>query len=194
MGTGGRQKRPRSMRIQTVPLTLAFALAVHLAGCDRPLSQSNRDQPPNAAMARSPSSTVAPAPATSAPATPTPSPKPTKPLASRDPAEVLAGWARAVEARDWKLVRAYWGNFGGDSGFSDGEFAGRWDVLKQPKVTLGPAEAEGAAGSSYYDAPVMISDGKRRFAGQVLLRRINDIDGAGPEDLRWHIQSSTLTP
>ncbi len=55
-------------------------------------------------------------------------------------------------------------------------------------------EQEGAAGSSYYTAPVTITDGARRLSGEVVLRRANDVPGATPEQLRWHIESSTLEP
>jgi hypothetical protein len=52
-------------------------------------------------------------------------------------------------------------------------------------------ESEGAAGSIYYTAPVTIIDGARRLTGEVVLRRVNDVPGATPEQLRWHIESTT---
>jgi hypothetical protein len=30
--------------------------------------------------------------------------------------------------------------------------------------------------------------------GDVVLRRVNDVPGATEEQLRWHIESTTLTP
>jgi hypothetical protein len=32
------------------------------------------------------------------------------------------------------------------------------------------------------------------LAGRLTLRRVNDVDGASPEQLRWHIERSTLQP
>ncbi len=145
---------------------LAFAA---LAGCD--------------AMAPQPGD----APAVTPSAVPAPS-------TSRDPGEVLIGWAKAVSLRDWAAARAYWGDKGAASGLSEAEFAKQWVVIKNPDVSLGTGQQEGAAGSSFYTAPVIIADGQRRIAGYVTLRRVNDVDGATPEQLRWHIESSTLAP
>jgi hypothetical protein len=58
---------------------------------------------------------------------------------------------------------------------------------------------EGAAGSSYYTAPATITgiraDGsKATLKGEVVLRRVNDVPGATPEQLAWHIEQVNLTP
>ena len=116
------------------------------------------------------------------------------PSASLVPSEVLIGWAKAVSLRDWAAARAYWGDQGAASGLSEQAFAQAWDVVKNPDVSLGVGQLEGAAGSSFYSAPVIIADGKRRISGFVVLRRVNDVPGATPEQLRWHIESSTLKP
>ena len=116
------------------------------------------------------------------------------PSASRVPSEVLIGWAKAVSMRDWPSARAYWGDKGAASGLSEQAFAQRWNAIKDPDVSIGVGQLEGAAGSSFYSAPVIIADGKRRISGYVVLRRVNDVPGATPEQLRWHIESSTLAP
>ena len=61
-------------------------------------------------------------------------------------------------------------------------------------MTVGKGESEGAAGSLYYTAPVTVTDGTRVLKGDVVLRRVNDVPGATEEQLRWHIESTTLTP
>jgi len=71
-------------------------------------------------------------------------------------------------------------------------FAAKWSDLLAPKVTVGKGDAEGAAGSVYYTAPVTITDGARTVRGEVVIRRVNDVDGASDEQLRWHIESTTL--
>ena len=133
------------------------------------------------------------------PATPASQPAPATsmlrlPSASRDPDVVLQAWADAVESQDWASVRAYWGDHGARSGLSEADFAARWSALKRPLVHIVKGEAEGAAGSLYYTAPVRITDGARLLSGEVVLRRVNDVDGASAEQLRWHIESTTLTP
>ena len=113
------------------------------------------------------------------------------PSTSRDPGEVMIGWAKAVSLRDWAAARAYWGERGATSGLSEQEFAQTWSGLKNPDVSLGVGQRENAAGTSLYSAPVIIADGQRRIAGIVVLRRINN---SNSEQLRWHIVSSTLQP
>lgn len=53
------------------------------------------------------------------------------------------------------------------------------------------------AGSVYYTAPVAISgsdsDGRPvRIEGEAVLRRVNDVDGATPAQLRWHFDTLNL--
>ena len=131
------------------------------------------------------------------PAAPTPAlttAAPRLPSTSRDPEVVLRAWADAVEARDWAGVRAFWGDHGARRGLSEAAFAARWSGLQHPKVTLSKGDGEGAAGSLFYTAPVRIIDGARVISGEIVIRRVNDVDGASAEQLRWHIESTTLTP
>ena len=56
---------------------------------------------------------------------------------------------------------------------------------------------EGAAGSSYYTAPATLTaedanGGSVRHQGEIVLRRVNDVPGATPEQLRWHIERVDL--
>ena len=161
----------------------ALLCALTLAGCG---TQEPTPQPEASSLAT-------PAATTAELSTPAPAAVPT-PSTSRDPANVLVHWATAITTGDWPAVRAYWGNEGGDSGLAPAQFADKWNVLQNPKVAIGDGEQEGAAGSSFYTAPVTITDGARTITGEVVLRRVNDVDGASAEQLRWHIESSTLEP
>ncbi len=151
----------------------ALTLLLGLAGCGQ------KAPAPGAAPAATPAQAVA---------------KPIAPSASRDPDVVLHAWADAVEARDWAAVRAFWGDHGTRSGLTEAAFTAQWAKLRQPKVTVAKGAGEGAAGSAYYTAPVRIVDGARVLSGEVVIRRVNDVDGASAEQLRWHIESTTLTP
>ena len=56
----------------------------------------------------------------------------------------------------------------------------------------GPGQMEGAAGSSYVTVPVQIYGRLKtgeafHLLKRVQLRRVNDVPGATPEQLRWHI-------
>ena len=175
---------------QTAAVSAAFALIIHVAGCDRPAAVPRE----RAAQATEAVPSATPAAAeTSAKPLPEPAPAP-QAFQSRDPDAVLRGWAAAIERRDWAGVRGLWGNEGADSGLSTADFAARWDKLKAPRVHIGPGEQEGAAGSLYYTAPVSVVDGARTVSGKVVLRRVNDVPGATAEQLRWHLEQGTRAP
>jgi hypothetical protein len=173
--------------IRTALLAAISALTFNLAGCD-----NQRAAETGASAVPDPADSIAqPAPAPSATPTAEVS-EPATPSASRDPQEVLAAWAKAIETRDWRTVRSFWGNKGEVSGLDEAAFAAKWSDLLAPKVSIGTGEQEGAAGSLYYTAPVTITDGSRVVTGEVTMRRVNDVPGATPEQLRWHIESSSL--
>lgn len=121
-------------------------------------------------------------------------PKAVPPSTSRDPQEVLLSWAKAVSLKDWATAYGYWGDHGAQSGMTLEQFKASWGKFQQPDLEIGKGVEEGAAGSSYYSAAVTIVDGQRRVPGEVVLRRIDDVDGATAEQLRWHIESTTLKP
>ncbi len=115
-----------------------------------------------------------------------------EPLDSRDPRKVLAAWAQAVSLGQWDAAYLYWGERGGASGMNLAQFRARWGKLGTPELELREGQAEGAAGSLYYTAPVTIISGPRRIEGEVVLKRVNDVPGASAEQLRWHIESTSF--
>lgn len=164
----------------------ASALVFHLGGCQRgPATPA-----PSASEAE-----ASPVQASQAPlAAANPADTPPQPSLSRRPEEVLDAFAAAIEARDWRAMRAFWGEHGTRSGMDEAAFAANWSKLKSPTVSVGRGQQEGAAGSIYYTAPVVVTDGERTIAGEVVLRRVNDVPGATSEQLRWHVESTTLEP
>ena len=81
--------------------------------------------------------------------------------------------------------------------WSKTDFAGLFADMSKITVSLPDGTIEGAAGSLYYSAPVTItSEGKdghpQRIEGKAVLRRVNDVDGATPKQLRWHFETLTL--
>jgi hypothetical protein len=103
--------------------------------------------------------------------------------------EVLLAWAGALERKDFASAGA----------MSDADYAASFADYQTIDVTLPPGRLEGAAGSLYYEVLVTISglskDGDPyTLQGPVVLRRVNDVPGATPEQLRWHIQSTDLKP
>lgn len=165
----------------------ASALVFHLGGCQKgPASPSPDATESVPAPAQTPTALVTPRPL--------PVVTPGAPSLARDPAQAMQALADAIEARDWAAVRGFWGDNGQRSGMDERAFAAKWSTLLAPVVTVGKGEQEGAAGSLYYTAPITIVDGARTISGQVVMRRVNDVPGATPEQLRWHIESSSLAP
>ena len=157
-----------------------------LASCDEADAPARKVAPANTP---SPRLAAAPAPVLG----PLPGPE------QRDPLPAITWWARAMVERDWTSARRVWGDFGAMSGMSAQDFAMRWERYRTLDVEIGAGQQEGAAGSSFFEAPVTITgetqDGASyALEGVITMRRVNDVPGATPEQLRWHIERSTLQP
>lgn len=116
-------------------------------------------------------------------------------LADRqDPERLLRFYTNAIRVGDWSAAARAWSSdaqmtsekleaeFGGDAG---------------PKLAVGKGDMGGAAGSLYYEAPLVVdfSDGRPSKRGTIVLRRVNDVPGASEEQLNWRIErTSTLVP
>ncbi|MEQ9316802.1 MAG: hypothetical protein RLN72_13190 [Henriciella sp.] len=116
-----------------------------------------------------------------------------------DPADTLQAWADALQARDWAAARAVWGDSGEASGLTVEEFAAAYEKYKTINIELGEGRMEGAAGTVYYEAPVVIegelqSGEAYRMEGPVVVSRVNNVPGASTEELEWHIATSDLRP
>ncbi len=172
----------------------AIAIAVAaLAACSGPAPE----QPDASALASSAAEAAAAASAEAMPsANPAGSPAapPELPSESRDPAKVVVAWAKTMSLKRWGSAHLYWGDFGARSGLTLAQFAAKWGKLANPEFELHAGDTEGGAGSLYYTAPIVLIDGKRHTRGEIVLRRVNDVDGASAEQLRWHIESLTITP
>ena len=109
--------------------------------------------------------------------------------------DILLDFARAIELRRfdqaWALLsptdRRKW---------SRSEFRTMFADLRTPTVAVPTGTLEGAAGSSYYTAPVTITandgDGRPvRIEGEAVLRRVN-VDGATSAQRRWRFESLKL--
>ena len=80
---------------------------------------------------------------------------------------------------------------------SAGAYAAQFAPYRKITIGVGEGAVEGAAGSLYYEVPVTFTGERKTGAaverkGTIVVRRVNDVEGATPEQLRWHIESSTL--
>ncbi|WP_271299613.1 hypothetical protein [Sphingomonas sp. CV7422] len=123
-------------------------------------------------------------------------PAPKSPAAA---AAVVRLYYAALNAGDYDTAWQQWGD-GGKAGQTFAAFTRGFAQTRATQVTIGTLPpAEGAAGSLYQTVPVTVAatlaDGRRqRFAGRYVVRRVNDVDGATPGKLRWHLDSAQLKP
>ena len=109
---------------------------------------------------------------------------------------VLLSFARAIEQQRFNQARSMLSP-ADQQKWSKAEFAANFAGLEDITVALPTGTTDGAAGSIYYTAPVTITatdkDGRPiRMEGEAVLRRVNDVDGATPAQLRWHFGTLTL--
>lgn len=104
----------------------------------------------------------------------------------------------ALNARDYGTAWAQWGEDGPPNQTLD-KFQAGFAGTRSTRVTIGSKlePGDGGAGSIYQTVPVTVdsqlADGTRqRFVGDYVLRRVNDVDGATPAQLRWHIGQAKL--
>ncbi len=180
---------------------IILGTALALASCAKPAPEQADTQAAatSAAQAAAAASAAVPAEASpSAGASPVadkPAPSaPEQPSTSRDPGTVVVAWAKAMTLKQWDAAYLYWGDHGQRSGLTAQQFAAKWGKLANPEFELHPGDREGGAGSLYYTAPIVLIDGKSQKRGEIVMRRVNDVDGASAEQLRWHIESLTVTP
>lgn len=114
-------------------------------------------------------------------------------------ADVVRRYYSAINAHDYGTAWTQWGP-DGRPGQRFADFQKGFARTRATSVTIGQVPpSEGAAGSVYATIPVTVdaqlTDGRQqRFAGQYVVRRVNDVPGASADQLRWHIDSATLKP
>jgi hypothetical protein len=103
---------------------------------------------------------------------------------------VLLSWAQAMEDRTFVPAHALYGRNAPETA---AEFAAHFADYKTITVAFGESEVEGAAGSLYYAVPITLTGTTQAGApykrqGTITLRRVNDVPGAEPWQLEWHVE------
>ena len=170
-----------------------FALAA-LTACGSP---SPAPAPQASASAVASAAPPAPEVAATLTASPTltPVPTPTQDLAvldSRDCRTVAQAYIDALARGDFAFAARVWN----DPVIDDARLKALFAPYKQPTIAISGIESEGAAGSTYCTVSGTLTDAgnaaKPASKGEVVLKRVNDVPGATPEQLRWTIRSSTF--
>lgn len=173
------------------------AMLVALAGCSSG-SQAPTPTPSPSAIApvTSPSRSTAPsaAPLQAAP-TSTPAAQATQDSAvldNRDCRTVAQAYTQAIAHNDFAFAARVWNSPAIDAARLKAAFTD----YAIPQIEITKVQQEGAAGSSYCTVTGKLSDvadpNKPTQTGDIVLRRVNDVPGATPDQLRWTIRSSTF--
>ena len=113
-------------------------------------------------------------------------------LASKDCREVVEFYLEALGGREWAKAALIWGDPAIDAARLERVFGG-YKVLQ---LAWAEPSVEGAAGSSYCTVDGKLTDAqdpaKEPVDGTLQLKRVNDVPGATPEQLRWTLRSSTF--
>ena len=122
------------------------------------------------------------------------------PKSPQGAAQRLQNYAALLEEGKYGDAFALWGDSGKSSGMSKQAFIDSFAKYSEVHALVGgPQNPEGAAGSIYVTVPMQLygrlkSGGTFNMVGPVTMRRVNDVPGATPAQLRWHITDSKLKP
>jgi hypothetical protein len=105
---------------------------------------------------------------------------------------LLLAWADAMEDRAFDAAYRVFGEYAERTGQTATRYAATFADYRTVTVAVGDGVGEGAAGSIYYEVPITLTGttfaGKRyERRGTITVRRVNDVDGASPAQLRWHL-------
>jgi hypothetical protein len=121
-----------------------------------------------------------------------PTPEQLAQLESRDCREVATAYSLALERRAFEFAARFW-----DDPVIDGtRLEALFDGYARPTIEISEIRQEGAAGSLFCTVTGALTDAgdpaKPPRQGEIVLKRVNDVPGATPEQLRWTIRSSTF--
>jgi hypothetical protein len=113
-------------------------------------------------------------------------------LASKDCAEVAEFYLEALSSREYAQAALVWDDPVIDAARLEAVFGG----YREAQVEWTDPAVEGAAGSLYCTVTGTLTDAadlaRPPLDGTLVLRRVNDVPGATPDQLRWTLQSSTF--
>ncbi|MBO9517701.1 MAG: hypothetical protein J7493_06505 [Porphyrobacter sp.] len=166
-------------------LPLALVGTILLAGC----GGSGEPAPQASATAEAP-----------APTPPDATPQPQKPpvvadypvLSNKDCEEVIEFYFDSITDREFAVAALVWN----DPSVDAAHLQAAYSPYQMAEFDWQEPETEGAAGSLYCTVAATLTDADDRSRpsvdGTVVLKRVNDVPGATPDQLRWTIRSSTF--
>ncbi|WP_304164868.1 hypothetical protein [Phenylobacterium aquaticum] len=202
-----------------LPMSAAAAAVLLLSACDTPPAAPAAPAPPAAPAAPAapaspapPTPPVAPAEDPNGPLTP-PAPgqpgalpddrtplneTPAGPKSPQAAATLVETYFGLISQQRYAEARKAWGANGEGSGMTEQAFAAQFAPYQSYHALVGkPGDPEGGAGSIYVQVQVQaygrLKTGPQfNQLGMVTLRRVNDVPGATPDQLKWHISQVDL--
>lgn len=122
------------------------------------------------------------------------------PKSAEGAGQVVQRYGAYLEGRQFVRARALWGSGGAASNQNEEQFVAAFADRATIHSEVGkPYDSEGAAGSIFIQVPFHLfgktkAGARYDLVGPLTLRRVNDVDGATPEQLKWHIVESALEP
>ena len=118
---------------------------------------------------------------------------PIDPNSAEAAGQVVQSFGALIEQKRWPEAEALWGNAATASRFTADLKRNRDSHIEIGK----PGEPEGAAGSVYVTMPIVFygknaSGADFRRGADVILRRVNKVDGSTEAQRRWHIDRIAL--
>jgi hypothetical protein len=177
---------------RTIIAACGAGAVLMLAACD---TQPVIDEPEATASAV-PSATASGAPDAMASEAATPAAEPLDYAAlteRKDPERLLRFYTAALRQGAWSAAALAWD---AGAGMTAEKLQKAYKRDAMPEFAIGQGAEEGAAGSLFYEAPVVITFGEEddTIRGDLTLRRANDVPGAGEAQLAWRIERSTIGP
>ena len=110
---------------------------------------------------------------------------------SRDCRTVVQAYSDALQMRQFAFAAEFWR----DPVIDDARLEALFADYNSPRLAITDVREEGAAGSLYCTVTGTLTGGDDDSDpqdGEIVLRRVNDVDGASEEQLQWTIQSSSF--
>ena len=112
-------------------------------------------------------------------------------FSSRECTEVAEAYAQTLGEKKFSAAAQAWADPIGTDKLALG-----YEGYGKPDLQIGQAREEGAAGSLFCEVTVILRDSDNPQTplkqGTLAFRRVNDVPGATPDQLRWRIISSTI--
>ena len=113
-------------------------------------------------------------------------------LVSKDCAEVVQFYLEELGGREWAVAALAWDDPAIDAARLEAVFGSYGEL----QLAWTEPSVEGAAGSLYCTISGKLTDAqdpaKPPVEGTLELKRVNDVPGATPDQLRWTLRSSTF--